>query len=101
MSNPLTWLLYALLAAAIVPIILRAVVYFPILVLFGMDAPGTKPLEYLFLVSVPLLAVVAVMVVAGLALRLWYSKDWRLASFAIALALCWGSWFLYLKTGSR
>jgi hypothetical protein len=100
-TDPLSWLLYALLAAAILPVIVRAAMYFPIILLFGMDAPGTNPLTYLFVASVPILAIIAVMAGAWFALRLWRSEDWRLSSFVVALALCWASWFVYLKTVPR
>ena len=98
MGDPLTWLLYALLTAAIVPIILRAAMYLPVILFFGMDAPGTTVVGYLFFISVPVLAVVAVVAAALLALRLWRTDGWRLSAFVVAFALCWASWFVYLRT---
>jgi hypothetical protein len=80
-------LFYSLLAIGWLALLLPAVLYFPVILLFGRDAPGTSLSTYLLELSYPALAVVVMTLCCWLAHRLWLAPRTRLLGFALACGL--------------
>jgi hypothetical protein len=99
-NGTLTFAIWALVIAAVVPVAIASVVFFPVLVLFGADPPQTTRLSYLFAISQPLLATLAVVSLGAASVWLWSRTRWKVPAFLLALILCasiWslGAWFFY------
>jgi hypothetical protein len=90
----LSVVLYVILGIPIVVAAVILVFFTPIILPFGMDAPGTSRLAYLFSESIPAIFFVLVVALVVFTAILWHETRWKILAFTIALALCLGTLYL-------
>lgn len=64
-----------------------ALIFFPVILIFGMDAPNTPILKYLLWLSMPAVAVAIMSAACWGVHRLWYSRYLKLPAFMAACGL--------------
>lgn len=86
--------LYGILAGAWLSVAVLAVLYFPVILLFGMDAPDTPIPVYLFSLSIPPLAVALMSGACWGVHWLWRSRRQRVFAFVCAGSLGVIGWWV-------